>query len=103
MIKQILKDLVESYQESEFINYSRDIGFFAARRELLCNGLIFFYESETDYPKNVTDKDCISIPTNPLVGDSEGRFSEVDGEGVYRIKIESQNGNPLLITAVQGG
>jgi hypothetical protein len=95
MMKQILKDLVESYQESEFTNRGRDIGYFKARRELLSCGKVYFYEIETTYPKHVTDKGCISVLPNPIIADVEGRFPEVDGEGLYRVQVEQQNGDYL--------
>jgi hypothetical protein len=104
MIKQILKDLVESYQESEFTNRGRDIGYFRARRELLSCGKVYFYEIETTYPKCVTHKGCISVLPNPILADCEGRFPEVDGEGLYKVQVEQQNGNYIAcIDSVDGG
>jgi hypothetical protein len=104
MIKHILKDLVESYQESEYTNNSRDIGYFKARRELLCCGKVYFYEIETNYPKHVTDKGCISVLATPILADCEGRFPEVDGEGLYKVQVEQQDGNFLAcIDPVDGG
>lgn len=92
MISKILKDLVESYQESQYVNYSRDISFFAARRELLSNGTVSFFDPGTTQPKCVTHKGCISVLPNPIMADSEGRFPEVDGEGSYKVRIASSNG-----------
>jgi len=96
MIKDILKNLVEIYQESQFVNYSRDIGFFAARRELFSCGKVWFFEPETTYPKCVTDKGCVSVLPNPIIADCEGRFPDVDGDGIYRVQVEEQDGTQLL-------
>jgi hypothetical protein len=96
MIKQILKDLVESYQESEFVNYGRDISYFAARRKLLISGKVYFYEVGTTYPKPVSDNEWHYVLPNPIIADCEGRFPSVVGEGKYKIQVEGQGGEFLL-------
>ena len=95
MIKQLLKDLVERYQEEQFLNKDRDIGFFKARREILSCGSVFFYDEGSTQPKIVTTKEGDILP-NPIYADYEGRFPEISGKGMYRIQVEGRSGNPLV-------
>ena len=79
MTTSTLNKLVKDYMESEFVNNSRDIGFYKARAELLANATISAVDNLTQAPSQIKNQQG-AVLANPIVADANGVFSGMASE-----------------------
>jgi len=84
--------------KSQWCNYRRDIGFHAAKEELLGSGKIMFCEPGSTTPKYVFTDEELEVPFPlPVIADSFGEFPEMHFNGFYSITVSDRQGNLLTL------
>jgi hypothetical protein len=98
----MLKKLVDSYMHDEWVNYKRDIGFHAAKEELLSYASIMFCEIGTHTPKNVFQDEDLEV-NHPLsvMADVNGDFPDIYLDGDYSLELYGGDGACLLMVTTQ--
>jgi len=96
----MLKELVEDYMESEWINKKREVSFYRARSELLGFARVHFYHPGTTTSKPVWMYGVLGqVELNPIEADKHGMFKEkiylIDD---YKIEVVHKS-NRILITS----
>ena len=94
----MLKKLIDNFMNDQWINSKRDIGFCAAKEELLSNATIMFREAGTFTPKNVfQDQDGLVCWPNPVMADNTGNFPDIYLEGDYSLEVYDKKGVCLVM------
>ena len=98
IVTAILKELINNYMHSQWVNYRRDIGFFAAKEELLSCAEIMFYEPRTTTPKYVFSDESLEIPFPlPVIACSDGDFVRMYLDGDYSLTVSNHMGDDLIM------
>jgi hypothetical protein len=101
---RMLNKIVNEYMKSQWVNCRRDIGFYAAREELLGGGKIRFCEPGTTTPKAVFSDTGLTISHhNPVMADVCGDFGEMHLDGDYSLTVEDKNGEYIAIHTTRSG
>ena len=96
-IAHALSTAVHVYMESQWVNKGIDIGFYAARQELLCNATAFFYETESTTPISTYTSDHQLIAhCNPVMSSYSAVFPDIFIDQPFRIELIDQNGMIIL-------
>ena len=100
----MLKQLVNSYMRDQWVNKRRDIGFYAAKEELLRCGEIMFCEPGTYNAKYVFKDEQLEIPYPlPVIADSSGDFGKMYFDGEYSIIVRNKHSVNLLMVTTSDG
>jgi hypothetical protein len=98
----MLKKLVNGYMRDQWVNHQRDIGFYAAKAELLSLGGIMFCEPGTTTPKYVyQDEELENMYPLPVMADVNGDFGKMHLDGGYSLTVSNYKGESLLITTTR--
>lgn len=95
----MLVKIVNDYMRSQWINYKVDVGFYAAKEELLRSATIMFCEPGTTTPKYVFKDSELTIPYPlPVIADSHGDFDKMYLNGDYSLTISNRDKDHIAMT-----
>lgn len=89
-----LRDLVDKYIESQWVNHRRSLNYPEAREELLGCSAMYIYEYQSHNPMAVYADESLSVAHCwPIIADPYGTFPEIHMNTFsFTAKIEGKNG-----------
>lgn len=89
----IIKDSIERYMRSQWVNYRRSLGFYEAREEILGGGSIGFNVRGATVPLDTwADEKKATAHCNPILASGPGEFPPIYIDGDYTVKLFMQSG-----------